>query len=471
MNIAPEDTSQKEQEFRDHISTVDQLGKRVWVYPRKPSGAFHNWRIAVTFVLLAILFSTPFIKVDGHPLMLFNFFERRFIIFGSAFWPQDFHLFLLGTIAFFVFIILFTVVFGRLWCGWACPQTIFMEMVFRKIEYWIEGDAPSQRKLDRQAWNGEKIWRKGLKHLIFMLISALISHTLMAYLVGVDRVRELVGSPPAENLGGFISLVLFTGLFYFIFAFFREQACTTVCPYGRLQGVLLGRSSIVVAYDWKRGEPRGKIKKGDYRHTLGDCIDCRQCVRVCPTGIDIRNGTQLECVNCTACIDACDHVMEKTGFPKKLIRYASWESIEQGTKKLFTARVAGYSTALVAILAVLVYLLASRIDVETTVMRTPGMLYQNQPNGMISNLYTLKFINKTFNDITLSLEVKEDGGRIRSLGEDQIFVPANAAAEGIFMIEFPEEMITRTRNAVTIRIYNDGELLDEAETNFIGPLN
>lgn len=428
-------------------------------------------RIAVAAVLLAILFAMPFIKVDGHPFMLFNFFERKFIVFGTAFWPQDFHLFLLGTIAFFVFVILFTMVFGRIWCGWACPQTIFMELVFRKIEYWIEGDAQAQRKLNRQGWTREKIFKKTAKHFIFILISALIGHTLMAYLVGVDRVWELAAASPAHNPGGFIALVLFSGLFYFIFAFFREQACTVVCPYGRLQGVLLGKSSIVVAYDWKRGEPRGKIRKGDNRSLLGDCIDCKMCVQVCPTGIDIRNGTQLECVNCTACIDACNDVMAKTGFAKGLICYASHESIEMGVKKLFNARAAGYSLVLTLIVGALIYLLASRADVETTVLRTPGMLYQEQPGGMISNLYTLKFINKTFEDISLSLDVKEEGGRIRRLGEDELIVPSNGSAEGIFMIEFPAAKIQNTRNAVTIRIFRDGELIGEEKTNFIGPLN
>lgn len=471
MSLTTENLNEPYQEFRDHISTVDQSGKRIWIYPRKPAGPLHNWRIIVAILLLAILFGLPFIKVDGHPYMLFNFFERKFIVFGSAFWPQDFHLFLLGTITFFIFVILFTMVFGRIWCGWACPQTIFMELVFRKIEYWIEGDSAAQRKLNQQRWSREKIYKKTAKHIIFILISVLIGHALMSYLVGIEEVWELATASPANNPGGFISLILFSGLFYSIFAFFREQACTVVCPYGRLQGVLLGKSSIVVAYDWKRGEPRGKIKKADNRSSLGDCIDCKRCVQVCPTGIDIRNGAQLECVNCTACIDACNYVMAKTGFPKGLIRYASFESIEKGVKKLFNARVAGYIAVLSLIVGALIYLLASRIEVETTVMRTPGMLYQEQPGGMISNIYTLKFINKTFEDIPITLDLKEAGGRIKRLGEDELIVPSNGSAEGIFMIEFPVDQIKKTRNAATIRIYRQGELIDEEKTNFIGPLN
>ncbi len=470
MNKTAEDIYIQDQEFRDHISTVDRSGKRVWVYPHKPSGKFHNWRILVSIVLLVILFATPLIKIDGHPLMLFNFFERQFIIFGVAFWPQDFYLFLLATIAFFVFIILFTVVFGRIWCGWACPQTIFMEMVFRKIEYWIEGSASAQKKLNESPWNSQKIIKKGAKHLIFILISVLIAHTLMAYLVGFDRVKELVSNTPGENIAGFIGLVFFTVIFFSVFAFFREQACVTVCPYGRLQGVLLGKSSIVVAYDWVRGEPRGKLKKGQVQENNGDCIACKRCVYVCPTGIDIRNGTQLECVNCTACMDACDEVMVKINRPKGLVRYASYNSIQEGTKSLMNARVVGYSTALLLILTLLTYLLSTRTDVETTVLRAPGMLYQEQSNGNISNMYNLTFINKTFQDVSLNLGIKEESGIIKKLGKQEINISSNASETGVFMIEFPKEKVNRSRNSITVQIYKDGKLMDEVKTNFIGPI-
>jgi len=311
-----EDFYQFDEQFRDSISTVDKEGKRIWVYPKKPKGRHHNARIIVTIILLGLLFSGPFITIGGHPLLLLNFLERKFVILGMAFWPQDFFLFGIAMITLFVFVILFTTVFGRIWCGWACPQTLFMEMVFRKIEYWIEGDANQQRKLNQAPWNTGKIIKKSSKQLIFLIISVLISHTFMAYLVGIDRVAQLVKSSPVENVAGFTGLIAFTGIFYWLFAYFREQACTVVCPYGRLQGVLLSKESIVVAYDWIRGEKRGKIKNNQIEEGKGDCIDCKLCVHACPTGIDIRNGTQLECVNCTACIDACDHVMDKVDRPR-----------------------------------------------------------------------------------------------------------------------------------------------------------
>jgi cytochrome c oxidase accessory protein FixG len=380
-----ENLYQYDEEYRDTIATVDAEGKRIWVYPKKPSGTHHNWRAIVSLVLLSVLFAGPFIEMNGKPFMLFNIFERRFIILGQVFWPQDFFLLALTMITFFVFIILFTVAFGRVWCGWACPQTLFMEMVFRRIEYWIEGDANEQRRLDKAPLNFQKAIKKASKHLIFLVISIAIAHLLMAYLIGVKEVKEIVMRPPGEHMAGFIGLTVFTGIFYGVFARFREQACIVVCPYGRLQGVLLVKDSIVVAYDWLRGEPRGKIKKAE-TEKKGDCIDCKLCVHVCPTGIDIRNGTQLECVNCTACIDVCDDVMLKINKPKGLIRYSSYTAIEQGRQRLFTPRVAGYSFVLVALLSLLSYFIFTRADIEMTVLKAPGTLYTKTEDGLITNL-------------------------------------------------------------------------------------
>lgn len=465
-----EEFYQFDEEFRDTIATVDEQGKRVWVYPKKPKGVLHNARIWVTVFLLSILFAGPFITISGRPLLLLNIFEREFVIFGQAFWPQDFFLLAVLLITFFVFIILFTVVFGRLWCGWACPQTLFMEMVFRKIEYWIEGDANQQRKLDKGPWNADKVKKKAFKHFIFIAISILISHTVMAYLIGVDQVKEIVSQPPTENMAGFIGLLAFTGIFYWVFAFFREQACTTVCPYGRLQGVLLDKKSIAVMYDWLRGEPRGRLKKGEVQESKGDCIDCKLCVHACPTGIDIRHGTQLECVNCTACIDACDDVMLKINKPKGLIRYASHESIEKGKQKLFTPRVAAYTTVLVILLSILGFSLATRSDIETTILKVPGQLYQKTDDGQISNLYNLQFINKTYEEVKLTLKVENfEEAALSKVGEGEIIVPPNGLAEGIFFIKIPKEKINSAKTNLEIGIYKDGELIETAGTKFLGP--
>jgi cytochrome c oxidase accessory protein FixG len=465
--ISPE----AQEEFRDSIATVDEKGKRIWIFPKKPSGNLHNWRIVVTVILLSLLFGGPFLKIGGQPFLLLNIFERKFVILGQAFWPQDFVLLAIVLLAFFVFVILFTVVFGRIWCGWMCPQTLFMEMVFRKIEYLIEGDAPAQRRLATAPMSFEKIWKKTLKHFIFISISILIAHTVMAYLVGVEQTIVIASHSPAENLAGFITLVAFTGIFYGIYAKFREQACILVCPYGRLQGVLLTKESIVVAYDWLRGEPRGKLKKNTAAvSTTGDCIDCHLCVHVCPTGIDIRNGTQLECVNCTACIDACDDVMLKIGKPKGLIRFASYNSIKDGVKKIINGRVIGYSLILVALIGVLGFALITRSDVETTVFKVPGTLYQRD-NGYITNLYNVEFINKTFSDINLELRIESpENVELVNVAGKPISIPAEGFVKGVYFIRIPENEVVNARTVVRVEVYENDRLIETVKVKFIGPV-
>ena len=467
-----EDLYYYDEHFRDTIGTVDADGKRIWVYPRKPSGRYHRARIGVTVVLLSLLFAGPFIKIGGQPLLLLNVFERRFVLFGQIFWPQDFYLLALLGIIFFVFIILFTVVFGRIWCGWACPQTLFMEMVFRKIEYWIEGDANQQRKLNAAPWTTGKALKKGAKFLLFLLIAALIGHTAMAYLLGIEEVGRLVSSPPTDNIAGFLGLIAFTGLFFSVFMWFREQACIAVCPYGRLQGVLLDKQSIAVMYDWLRGEKRGKLKKGQEAPAdQGDCIDCRLCVHACPTGIDIRNGTQLECVNCTACIDACDEVMEKLHKPKGLIRYSSHSAIAEGNKTLITRRVMAYSLVLLILLGVFAFALSSREEVEVTILKVPGQLYERQEDGSISNLYNITFVNKTDHAQELSLALTGlPGASITRVGaEKNILLPPGGQTEGIFFVTIPEAQLSGSRNTLHIHLCRGQEVIQQLEAGFLAP--
>jgi cytochrome c oxidase accessory protein FixG len=463
---------QYEEEFRNSIGTVDEKGKRIWVYPKKPAGFFHNKRVLVTIILLALFFSGPFIKINGQPFMLFNILERKFIVFGQVFWPQDFVLLALTLITFFVFVILFTVVFGRVWCGWACPQTLFMEMVYRKIEYWIEGDANQQRKLKAAPWTKEKIIKKGGKQIIFVSIAILIAHTAMAYLIGLDQVIAIVQQPPAEHMAGFIGLVAFTGIFYFVFAWFREQACIVVCPYGRLQGVLLGKESIVVAYDWLRGEQRGKIKKNEPRLDKGDCIDCKLCVHVCPTGIDIRNGTQLECVNCTACIDVCDDVMVKIDKPKGLIRFASYNSIVNRVQQLWNPRVMGYSIVLTALLVLLSFMVFTRSPIETTLLKVPGTLFQKTDRGGVTNLYNIEFINKSFDDRELTIRVISPvETSLQLIGEPLIKLPAEQLVKRVIILELPAEAIKEAKTSIVLEVSENGEVIEVVKTKFIGPVS
>lgn len=468
------DTPENER-FRDSIGTINEEGKRAWIFPKKPSGKLYTYRKYVSYILLAFFFISPFIKINGNQFLLFNVLERRFNILGFPFWPQDFYIFVIMMIIGVVFIIFFTAAFGRIFCGWICPQTIFMEMVFRRIEYWIDGDRGAQIRLDKQSWNAEKIRKRLLKWFIFLLISFLTANVFLAYLIGSDRLLRYIMDGPLEHLSTLFSLLIFTGVFYFIFAWFREQVCIIACPYGRLQSVMLDNKSIVVAYDYKRGEKekgRAKFKKNEDREASGkgDCIDCFQCVHVCPTGIDIRNGTQLECVNCTACIDVCDDMMEAVNLPKGLIRYASEENIEKKAKFKFTPRLKGYTAVLVILIGVLIGLLFLRSDVEANILRLPGQLYEHKDNNIISNVFTYKLLNKTNSekrDITFKL--KSPKGSIHTVKQGEIIVPAQGLAEGTLFIEINASALTSDKNTAVIEVYTEGKLLETTRANFLGP--
>ncbi len=455
--------------FRDSVATIDKEGKRVWVYPQKPKGRYYLARTYLSILYLAVFFILPFIKINGHPFFLINILERKFILFGQIFWPQDFFIFGLGMILFIVFIALFTVVFGRIFCGWACPQTIFMEMVFRKVEYWFEGDAAHQKMLAKTPWNTNKIMRKTGKWTIFWLISFLIANTFLAYIIGVDELKRIITEPVTKHLGGLGAIALFTTVFFLVYAWFREQVCTVVCPYGRMQGVLLDKNSINVTYDYKRGEPRNKFNKKQARSS-GDCIDCAQCIKVCPTGIDIRNGTQLECINCTACIDACDNMMRAVGFQEGLIRYASENTISNSIPFRFTKRMRAYSAVMAVLLGVLVYLLASRTDVGISLLRTPGQLYQ-QTNGKISNLYNYRMLNKTYEAKTLELRPENFEGTIALVGETTLKVRGENVSSGSLFISLDASNVKKRKTLLELGVYENGHKIKTIQTTFLGPFN
>lgn len=462
-------SDRKGETFRDTISTIDKAGKRVLMRPQQPKGQLYNYRSIVSIILLVIFFALPFVKAEGEPLLLFNIFERKFILFGFTFWPQDFFLFGLTMITLIVFIVLFTTIFGRIWCGWACSQTIFVEMLFRRVEYWIEGDAPHQKALARAPWNQDKILKKSAKHSIFILLSLIIACTFAAYVIGIDYIKDLL-SHPTVHIKGVLILFFLTALLYGIYGHFREQVCIVVCPYGRLQGVLLDKNSIVVAYDYLRGEPRAKARKNETR-TKGDCIDCFQCVKVCPTGIDIRNGTQLECINCTACIDVCNHMMQKVGQPTGLIRYDSEEGIKNKVKSKLNARVAGYSAVLGILLICLVVAFAVRSDIDATILRAPGMLYQKYPDGHISNLYTVKLINKTHKNIPAKLKLEGLNGEIKMIGNAGLNVQKEGLASGSFFLIFNSADIKSRKTKVEIGVYSGLEKIATVKTIFMAPVN
>jgi cytochrome c oxidase accessory protein FixG len=460
--------------FRDSIGTLDEKGKRKFLFPKRPEGKFYTYRKYVSYFLLLVLVANPFVKVNGNQFMLFNILERRFNIFGFPFWPQDFYIFVMVMITMVVFVILFTVVFGRIFCGWICPQTIFLEMVFRRIEYWIDGDRGAQMRLDKQAWNGEKIRKRLLKWTVFFLLSFGIANVFLAYVIGSDTLWLMIEEGPIRQSGNFIALLIFTGVFYFVFVWFREQVCIIACPYGRLQGVLLDNKSINVAYDFVRGEKQAGRAKFDKRENRelsgkGDCIDCLQCVQVCPTGIDIRNGTQLECTNCTACIDACESIMNGIGYPKGLIRYASEDEIEKKEPFRFTASMKGYTAVLVILIGILTGLLFLRNEVEADILRLPGQLYEHKGTA-ISNVYTYKIVNKTVHDFEdIHFVLLNRKGKIRMVGQDHFAVKREGISQGTLFIEINQYLLDDEKTKIKIGVFNGNHLIEKTKTNFLGP--
>jgi cytochrome c oxidase accessory protein FixG len=461
--------SHNTENFREHLANVTDKGERIWLYPKIIKGAFYKYRTYLSWFLLGFFFLAPFVKIGGYPLLLLNVFERKFVIFGQPFWPQDFYVFVFLTLTLLVFIVLFTVVFGRVWCGWACPQTIFMEMVFRKIENWIEGNSIQQKKLDAMPWNTEKVLKKGTKHFLFLLISFIIAHTFLVYLIGYEELWAKISGPLSENYVALFSLVIFTIVFYLVFAKLRELVCIMICPYGRLQGVMLDPNSMVVAYDHVRGEERGKIRKNEDQEGKGDCVDCGLCVDVCPTGIDIRNGTQLECINCTSCMDACDPVMEKIGKPKGLIRIDSKNNIENKIGFSFTPRIIAYSLVMVLLLGASFTILATRKSVEASILRVSGMTYNEEADGTVTNMYNLELVNKTFEDKTFKLELLNKDARLILTDQDSV-LESNNEEKKVVMVKMDAKNIHQNTIPITFKVLVGGEVLNTFETTFLAPV-
>lgn len=452
------------------VGTNPKKEKRQWIYAKKPGGKLFNYRQWVGYSLLLFLFIAPFIKINGNPFVMFNIIERKFSIFGSVFYPQDLHIFVFGMLIMMVGIVLFTAVYGRVWCGWTCPQTIFMELVFRRIEYFIEGDWIQQRRLNEGQDSDARAWKKVLKHAIFLIISFFISNIFLAYIIGVDALFKIMTDPVDQHIIGFASIILFTLAFYAVFAHVREIVCTTLCPYGRLQGVLLDEKSLTVAYDINRGEPRGKLKNDDTAQ--GDCIDCRLCVHVCPTGIDIREGTQLECVNCTACIDACDTVMDKIGRPKRLIGFYSMDDLSEEGKagKKNNTRAIAYSAILVVLTFIFGALLFNRAEIDGRLLRAKGSSYQFREDGTVSNLYTLELLNKSGKDISFEIQSVDNEIDVQMVNHIQGLKKEGNATLSFFLI-MDKSNISEYKQDVKVNIVSDGKIMETLKTTFIAPPN
>lgn len=453
------------------LLAAKETGERKWMYPLLRKGVYYKWRSAISYVYLVLFFAGPFIRIGGQPLLLLNFVERHFVILGQVFWPQDIFLFMLASLVFLVCVVLFTIAFGRLFCGWICPQTIFMEMVFRKIEEWIEGDANKRRKLDAGPWTWEKIRKKGAKHKLFIIVSFLIANTFLAYIIGSENLLKIITEPITQHWVGFVSIWIFTIVFYCVYSQVRELVCTVICPYGRLQSVLTDKDTLMVAYNDVRGEPRGKLQRnGGPLNLKGDCVDCGLCVSVCPTGIDIRKGTQIECINCTACIDVCDDVMHKIGKPENLIGYYSEQMIKTGKKPSFTLKMKGYAAVITVMMGVLCYFIFSRSDMDMTVMRNAGTLYQEQPGGYISNIYSAEIINKTNEAKGVAIRSDDPSIVIKYIQVPEV-IDKGGMIKTMFFVMIPASHIHAAKTDVHVQLFTGHQLKQTVNTTFVGPIN
>ena len=467
--------------FRGELASISKEGKRRWIYAKESSGRYTNRRTVAAWFLLLFLFIAPHIKINGLQFMLFNILERNFVVLGIPFWTQDFYILLIFALSLLTGIVAFTSAFGRVWCGWACPQTIFLEMIYRKLEFFIEGSRQQQVQLDNAPWSSKKIRIKFLKHSLFFFIAFFISNTFLAYIIGSDQLYAIITDPPKNHIVGLLSILLFSAVFYAVFARFREQACIIVCPYGRYMSSLVDENTVAVSYDFKRGEPRKKFSKFDREAestispnnvSRGDCIDCGQCVAVCPTGIDIRNGIQLECVNCTACIDACDDVMEKMKKPRGLIRYTSLNAIRNGTLSKLPKRTYAYLAVWIITLTTAVVLYALRPELHVLVLRQSGTTYSKTNENRYVNFFILQKLNKTNKSKTIDLVVsKPEGGLIKPLGNLSESKP-NTEEKTRFIIEIPMDKVNPNGfTPIELHILENKKVVKVITSEFLSPIN
>ena len=395
---------------QERPASMDETGKRVFIFPAQVEGIWRRRRTITEIFLVIFFLVLPWIKIGGHQALLLDIAERKFSVFGLTFWAHDAPL-IFFILAFLTIGLAFvTAVWGRVWCGWGCPQTVFIDGVFRRLEYLIIGSHIQQRNLARAPWDVKKFFKLGLLWALFLVASLVIAHSFLAYFVGADKLVEMTQHNPHQNWTIFVIMAFITAVLLFDFGWFREQFCIIMCPYGRFQSTLMDDDSITVTYDSVRGEPRKGIVKPGERE--GDCINCYKCVAVCPTGIDIRNGLQLECIGCTACIDACDEVMDKVDKPRGLIRYDTGNALKGIKTRFLRPRVAIYSILLVAVVSALVFSVSRRQDLAVTVLRgkdTPYQVIQN-PDGseQVINHFKMSIKNQTFNGVTIKTALPED---------------------------------------------------------------
>lgn len=458
------------------LSTLNQNGSRRWITPRPSRGRFLTARRIVAYTLILIFALLPYLTINSKPVILLDIAARRFTLFGRTFLPTDAVLLSLFMIAVFVTVFFLTSLFGRVWCGWACPQTVYMEFLFRPIERLFQG-TPGRRK-NRLQSSGVGA---ALKFVVYLILSLFLAHTFLAYFVGVERLAQWVRQSPFEHPVPFFVMLATTALMLFDFGYFREQLCIVACPYGRFQSVMLDRNSLIVSYDHRRGEPRGKAPRQPDAISLrvlgsqpapaaqrGDCVDCRLCVATCPTGIDIRDGLQLECINCAQCIDACDAVMKRLGRPTGLIRYSSQAAMEGARPRILRPRVALYAVALSAIVSAIVYILATAAPADITVLRGLGRPFTEFSPTEIANPIRLKLLNRTDAPATYTLDAATDGVRI-VCEEPQIRLDPGQSRTVPAMVVAPRAAFSRGAFEVQLRVSDGAGFTKTLPYRLLGP--
>jgi cytochrome c oxidase accessory protein FixG len=445
-------------------------GRRRWIRPTPAYGTKWQYRRAVAYALMAIYFVVPFLRWQGQPVFLFDLPHRRFHFFGQVFLPTDTLLLMLLFASGVIFIFLLTALFGRAWCGWACPQTVYLEFLYRPIERLFEGGAAGSRQMDKA---GGFHWRRAAKYPVYLLISLFVTHTLLSYFVGTDQLREWVTQSPSAHPTAFFLMALSTLIVFLNFSWFREQTCLIVCPYGRWQSVLLDKQSLVVAYDYNRGEPRGR---GKAREGLGDCIECGACTATCPTGIDIRNGVQMECVHCTQCADACDAIMRKVGKPEGLVRYTSRDALAGKARHLLRARTILYPAAFSLTFGGFLVAIATKDAADVTLLRGVGAPFTVMADGRVSNQLRVKIANRTLvpQRYTITLE---GAGVDRALTGADVIAPENPLAveptetkqTSVFLV-LPRAAFAGGAREVTIRVSDGADFARNFTYRVLGPV-
>ncbi len=445
------------------LPTLNKDGTRRWLRPKVAKGPFWRRRLATACALIALFTVIPYLRVNDKPIVLLDVVHRRFTLFGTTFHPTDTALLMLLLLAVFVTIFLLTAILGRVWCGWACPQTVYMEFLYRPIERWIEGTRARQLRLDVEGPNA----RRFVKNAVFLAVSMFLAHTFLAYFVGVESLARWVTRSPFEHPAAFLVMAGTTALMFLDFGWFREQVCLVACPYGRFQSVLLDRRSLIVGYDPLRGEPRAPLKGRTTEK--GDCIDCSACVIVCPTGIDIRDGLQMECIHCTQCIDACDAVMEKVGKPKGLVRYGSRDEFEGKPRKILRPRVVLYPALLVVIVGALGWALAHRSPLDVTVLRGLGAPYAVLPGGQVSGPIRVKVVNRSGAERRYTVSIAEPPG-LSLIAPVNPFTLGDGRTEtsGMF-VNAPASAFRNGLLEIVVRVEDDSGFVEEIPYRLLGP--